>query len=205
MWARYAFKLATGAGKTKCMSLAIVWSYFHALREGSEMPRHFVVIAPNLTVFERLKEDFRPEGGGPDIFHDATRSFRPNGRATGISRSSSRTRPAARARVAFSTSPTSTGCSKPAKGAARSRKPTLGRAGGIEGAKPWTPGEELRDRITAHKRIMVLNDEAHHVWDPGSAWNKAIRWLHDDAAQARRRWHHRAARLFGNAEERQRA
>ena len=30
-WARYAFKLATGAGKTKCMSLAIVWSYFHAL------------------------------------------------------------------------------------------------------------------------------------------------------------------------------
>ena len=68
-WARYAFKLATGAGKTKCMSLAIVWSYFHALREsGSEMARHFLIIAPNLTVFERLKEDFRPEGGGPDIF-----------------------------------------------------------------------------------------------------------------------------------------
>lgn len=50
------------------MSLAIVWSYFHALREVSDMPRHFVVIAPNLTVFERLKEDFRPVGGGPDIF-----------------------------------------------------------------------------------------------------------------------------------------
>lgn len=45
-WARYAFKLATGAGKTKCMSLAIVWSYFHALREiDSEMAKHFVVIA----------------------------------------------------------------------------------------------------------------------------------------------------------------
>ena len=26
---------------------------------------------------------------------------------------------------------------------------------------------------------MVLNDEAHHVWDPGSAWNQAIRWLHE--------------------------
>ena len=58
-WARYAFKLATGTGKTKVMSLAIVWSYFHALRESdSPMARHFVVIAPNLTVFERLKEDF---------------------------------------------------------------------------------------------------------------------------------------------------
>lgn len=46
-WSRYAFKLATGAGKTKVMSLCIVWSYFHALRESdSEMARHFVVIAP---------------------------------------------------------------------------------------------------------------------------------------------------------------
>jgi type III restriction enzyme len=58
-WSRYAFKLATGAGKTKVMSLCIVWSYFHALREpDSEMARHFVVIAPNLTVYERLKDDF---------------------------------------------------------------------------------------------------------------------------------------------------
>ena len=32
-WSRYAFKMATGSGKTKVMSLAIVWSYFHALRE----------------------------------------------------------------------------------------------------------------------------------------------------------------------------
>jgi type III restriction enzyme len=26
---------------------------------------------------------------------------------------------------------------------------------------------------------MVLNDEAHHVWDPDSAWNEAIASLHD--------------------------
>jgi type III restriction enzyme len=39
-WAKYAFKVATGAGKTKIMSLAIVWSYFHALREpDSDMAR----------------------------------------------------------------------------------------------------------------------------------------------------------------------
>lgn len=57
-WSRYAFKLAIGAGKTKVMSLAIVWSYFHALQESdSDMARHFVVIAPNLTVYERLKQE----------------------------------------------------------------------------------------------------------------------------------------------------
>ena len=25
---------------------------------------------------------------------------------------------------------------------------------------------------------MVLNDEAHHVWDPDSVWNEAISFLH---------------------------
>jgi type III restriction enzyme len=64
-WSKYAFKVATGAGKTKIMSLAIVWSYFHALREtDSPMTKNFVVVAPNLTVFERLKEDF----GNGEIF-----------------------------------------------------------------------------------------------------------------------------------------
>src|SRR6266403_60589 len=27
-------------------------------------------------------------------------------------------------------------------------------------------GQALRERITGHRRVMVLNDEAHHVWDP---------------------------------------
>ena len=32
-WARYVMKLATGAGKTKVMSLLVTWSYFHKLYE----------------------------------------------------------------------------------------------------------------------------------------------------------------------------
>lgn len=41
LWSKYAFKVATDAGKMKVMSLAIVWSYFHALRElGSSLARH---------------------------------------------------------------------------------------------------------------------------------------------------------------------
>ena len=58
-WPKYAFKMATGSGKTKVMSLAIVWSYFHSLYEpDSTLARDFLIIAPNITVFERLKEDF---------------------------------------------------------------------------------------------------------------------------------------------------
>jgi type III restriction enzyme len=27
--------------------------------------------------------------------------------------------------------------------------------------------------------VLILNDEAHHVWDPGSAWNQTIRTIHE--------------------------
>jgi len=49
----------------------------------------------------------------------------------------------------------------------------------VSKGKALDTGEALQDRITSHKRLMVLNDEAHHVWDPDSAWNEAIGYLHD--------------------------
>src|ERR1035437_9525946 len=36
--------------------------------------------------------------------------------------------------------------------------------------------------FTGHARVMVLNDEAHHLWDPGSAANEAIAFLHETIA-----------------------
>ncbi len=52
---RLAMKMATGSGKTMAMSLCVTWSYFHARRElGSPMATSFLVIAPNVIVFERL-------------------------------------------------------------------------------------------------------------------------------------------------------
>ena len=178
LWGRYAFKLATGAGKTKCMSLAIAWSYFHALREGSDMPRHFVVIAPNLTVFERLREDFRPEGGGPDIFvrdplipaewkGDWNFSVVLQDEAIGASTGG----------VLYLTNIHRLFDAREGRGKEAKTFAWAGPA--VSKAKALNTGEELRDRITAHRRVLILNDEAHHVWDPGSAWNQAIRSLHD--------------------------
>ncbi|GHO69767.1 type III restriction endonuclease subunit R [Ktedonobacter sp. SOSP1-52] len=58
-FARYATKMATGSGKTKVMSLAIVWQYFNAVREdASDYAKTFLILAPNVIVFERLKSDF---------------------------------------------------------------------------------------------------------------------------------------------------
>ncbi len=176
LWAKYAFKVATGAGKTKIMSLAVVWSYFHALRESySPMSKHFVVIAPNLTVFERLKEDF----GNGAIFDrdplipvawrgDWNLSVVLQDDATG----------AVTGGTLYLTN-----IHRLYETGKRQRKKDaetydwMGPA--VSKAKALDTGEALRERITSHKRIMVLNDEAHHVWDPDSAWNEAITYLND--------------------------
>ncbi len=58
-WTRYVMKLATGAGKTKVMSLLIAWSYFHKrYEEGSDLSTNFLLIAPNIIVLDRLRLDF---------------------------------------------------------------------------------------------------------------------------------------------------
>jgi len=58
-WRRFLIKMATGSGKTKVLSLAIAWSYFHKLyEEDSDLARNFLLITPNIIVLDRLKTDF---------------------------------------------------------------------------------------------------------------------------------------------------
>jgi type III restriction enzyme len=58
-WLRFVIKMATGAGKTKVMSLVIAWAYFHRLYEPeSDLAKNFLLVAPNVIVFERIKNDF---------------------------------------------------------------------------------------------------------------------------------------------------
>lgn len=58
-WPRYVLKMATGAGKTKVLSLLIAWSFFHKLYETeSRLARNFLLVAPNIIVLDRLRQDF---------------------------------------------------------------------------------------------------------------------------------------------------
>ena len=180
-WAKYCAKIATGAGKTKIMSLAIVWSYFHSLYEpNSDLAQHFVVIAPNLTVYERLKDDFEncaifyndpliPDEWRPDFQMQVVLQDEPGGATTtgaiyltNIHRLyPSRTNKEEEPDDSFSS--------------IFGPKVVRGRA--------LDTGEDLRRRITAHPRLMVLNDEAHHLHDPDLAWNRATELLHEESQQ----------------------
>jgi type III restriction enzyme len=173
-WARYCCKMATGSGKTKVMSLAIVWSYFHSLYEsGSNLARHFVLIAPNLTVYERLKDDFEnsaiffndpliPDEWRGDFQMQVILQDEPGGAVTqgalyltNIHRLYGR------------------------KAEPQATDSLLGPP--VQRARALATDEALRARITAHDRIMILNDEAHHLHDPDLAWNRAIDALHDQS------------------------
>lgn len=178
-WTRYAFKIATGAGKTKIMSLAIAWSYFHSLYENSDLARDFLIIAPGVTVFERLKEDFRPNTGGGNIFDIdpvIPSAWKPDWNVSVV--------------LQDEEAPAATGGSIYLTNIHRLYDTTKRRSAHAE-TYDWagpqvTPTKALdrslalRKRIATHKRLMILNDEAHHVWDQGSAWNEAIRFLHNE-------------------------
>ena len=66
-WRRFVVKMATGTGKTKVLSLALAWSFYHKLYEPeSELARNFLVITPNIIVLDRIYQDFQ----GLRIFFD---------------------------------------------------------------------------------------------------------------------------------------
>lgn len=175
LWPRYAFRMATGSGKTKVMSLAIVWSYFHALRESdSPMAKNFVVIAPNLTVFERLKQDFGdgrifdtdpliPPAWRGDWNLSVVLQDEASGAATGgtlyLTNIHRLYEPHTRRQSEAET------------------YDWMGPA--VSRAKALDTGEALRKRVTSHPNLMVINDEAHHLWDPDSAWVEAMKFLND--------------------------
>ena len=73
-WRRFVVKMATGAGKTKVLSLVLAWSFFHKLYEpDSELARNFLVIAPNIIVLDRIHKDFR---GPADLLQRRSRAAR---------------------------------------------------------------------------------------------------------------------------------
>ena len=53
-WLRFVVKMATGSGKTKVLSLALAWCYFHKIYEtDSRLARNFLIVAPNIIVLDR--------------------------------------------------------------------------------------------------------------------------------------------------------
>ena len=186
-WRRFVIKMATGTGKTKVMSLAIAWSFFHKLYEpNSELSRNFLVIAPNIIVLDRLYHDFQglriffedpvlPHNGFEghnwrDDFQltlhlqDEVRTTRITGNIflTNIHR------------VYSSDQSVPSPDDEDSMDYFLGKKPT----GATTDSKV-----DLGDIVRDIDELMVLNDEAHHIHDQKLAWFKSIEDIHNRLLQ----------------------
>lgn len=167
---RFAIKAATGSGKTMVMAYLIFWSMAHANRESnSKLANNFLLLAPNVIVFERLRKDF--EGG--KIFKDLDMSpVGWNMQIQVILRGES-TEPLGKNTLVL----TNIQQLHDDRADWKPKNPLdkiLGRAP-KKGARNERP---ILDRVREMKRLMVLNDEAHHVHDDDLKWNQILLDLH---------------------------
>ena len=178
-FARYCTKMATGSGKTKVMSLAIVWQYFNAVREDeANYAKTFLILAPNVIVFERLKSDF--EGGRIFTFDPLIpRELKISWEFDCVMRGEAERAPAEGMLFLTNIQQLYDRTERKNHG---DDEPEIMTA--VLGPKPK---EDLNSDLTSFSemlakrtgRLLVLNDEAHHTRDEESEWNKVIRSLHN--------------------------
>jgi type III restriction enzyme len=184
-WPRFVVKMATGAGKTKVLSLLVAWSYFHRLYEpGSALSRNFLMIAPNIIVLDRLRADFDglriffndpvlPENGHGgrnwrDDFQlalhiqDDVRIVRPVGNLflTNIHR------------VYLGDA------AEPSLDDDDLRDYFLDPFGPKPVGKTTDSNIDLGEVVRDIDELAVFNDEAHHIHNPQLAWFKSIQDIH---------------------------
>src|SRR5258706_5596253 len=177
-FARYCTKMATGSGKTKVMSQAIVWQLCNAVRENEDdYARTFLIIAPNVIVFERLKSDF--EGGR--IFNRdplIPKELKIFWEFDCVMRGDAERAPAEG--MLFVTNIQQL-YDKSERNKNGDDEPDIMTE--VLGTKPK---DDLNSDLTGFTQmlakragqLLVLNDEAHHTHDEESEWNKVIRQLH---------------------------
>ena len=170
---RFAFKMATGSGKTWVMAMAVVWSHFHKKRvPGSTLSTNFLIVAPNVIVYQRLEKDFASNA----IFRQLPlvppewRPFEPKvilrGEATDPDGSNN----------LFLTnihqlyeSRDQEWTPQNAVDALLGKKPIMDLGAGQR---------SMLERIKSLKDLVVLNDEAHHIHDVDLAWSQSLLAIH---------------------------
>ena len=193
-WPRYVIKMATGAGKTKVLSLLIAWSYFHKLYEtDSRLSRNFLVIAPNIIVLDRLRTDF----DGHRIFfndpvlpnngHDG-RAWREDFQMTlhiqddvRVAREVGNLFLTNIHRVYLADIP------EPSLEDDDLRDYFLSPFGAKPTGRTTDSRTDLGEIVREIDELAVFNDEAHHIHDSRMAWFKSLQDIHHQLLQKDRR------------------
>ncbi|HXF05949.1 MAG TPA: DEAD/DEAH box helicase family protein [Blastocatellia bacterium] len=174
-WPKYCFKMATGSGKTFVMALAMVWQYFNRFfrtDNGCRYTSHFLLIAPNLIVLDRLNEAFADNA----IFNEFP-FIPPEWEADfglQLVYQSQVTAPHAFGILYL------TNVQQLYEDKADEPTNEVQEALGPYVVKGQPLSRiDLEQALSQHRDLLVLNDEAHHVHSDDLEWAKAINRLHD--------------------------
>jgi len=174
-FARYCLKMATGSGKTLVFAMAIVWQFANYIRGNKEYANNFLILAPNIIVFDRLKSDF--ESG--KVFRELPlipKHLKWLWEMEYYMRGDSE-------RTASEGSLYLSNIQQFYERATKAADTEPNVMTAMLGSPPPTAKTEITDfddRLAERDGlVMVLNDEAHHTHDEESEWNNVIRRLHE--------------------------
>jgi len=182
---RFAFKMATGSGKTWAMAMMIVWFRLHKQRvPGSELSTNFLIVAPNVIVYQRLEKDFADNR----IFHELP--LIPPEWKGGFSQKVILRGEAAEPDPSGNLFLTNI------HQLYESRDEEWAPENAVEALLGRKPAQDLAssgqrsmlDRIKSLKNLVVLNDEAHHVHNEDLAWSKSLLAIHEVLPQGLSAW-----------------
>ena len=171
---RYAFKMATGTGKTWVIAMAVVWSHFHKkMIAGSPLSTNFLIVAPNVIVYQRLEKDFASNR----IFYELPLVPPEWGKFTPkVILRGEAAEPDASGNL-FLTN---------VQQLYESRDEEWTPQNAIEALLGKKPAKDLAasgqrsmlERVKSLKDVVVLNDEAHHVHDEDLKWSQSLLAIH---------------------------
>lgn len=175
LWPKYCFKMATGSGKTFVMALSVVWQYFNkifARNNGLGYSSHFLMLAPNLIVLDRLKEAFADNQifrGYPFIPPEWQQDFNLQ-----LIFQSEKI-PVTASGVIYLTNVQ--------QFYKRQIQLPVNPLDELLGEKPKSEEEinyeSLKAELGAYDNLLIINDEAHHVHSDDLEWNKIIADLNE--------------------------
>jgi len=172
IYPNYAFKMATGSGKTFVMTMAIVWAFFNNKFENSkEYPSKYLLIAPNIIVYERLKRDFEEN----KIFK--TYPFIPT-----------EWKDAWDLKVILREDPITTIPEKVLfltniqQLEDRKKEDEVNKILDLKSVqkKKISETNRIREVLTSCPNVMILKDEAHHIYHTEKAWKKTLLKLNEN-------------------------
>ncbi|MCM3869232.1 MAG: DEAD/DEAH box helicase family protein [Pyrinomonadaceae bacterium] len=180
---RYAFRMATGSGKTWVIAMAIVWSYFHRKQvPGSNLSTNFLIVAPNVIVYQRLEKDFASNRLFSEIplVPPEWRPWNPKV----ILRDDS-IEPDASGNI-FLTN---------IHQLYESREQDWVAANPVDAMLGRVPSKDLSshqrsmlERVKTLTDLVVINDEAHHVHDEDLAWSQSLLGIHKSLPKGLSLW-----------------